>query len=194
VCLLVGLMEAIELNAFVLKFVLYLPPGHPLNIWRLAFWFVMSLPATHEYYDYVMQTTRGGERAPAGGGAGAHYHRVGPNLWLALTLALAETLVSVKYAQSTRFGRGLPSEFALWRYVPTTVYVCWAVALGALGAWTALKFGPARGRVGSAAMNSIVAVAVAAFVYLAWSQDVGPGLKFGGSLGGAPVGNGAQGH
>jgi phosphatidylserine synthase 2 len=142
VCLLVGLMEVIELNAFVLKFVLYLEPGHPLNLWRLAFWFFMSLPATHEYYDYIRQTTARAEdrqqRQRQQQQQQQQQHvRVGPNLWLAVTLALAETLVSLKYAEHTRFAFGLPSERALWRYVPAAVYACWAVALGALGAWTA---------------------------------------------------------
>jgi hypothetical protein len=108
---------------------------------------------------------------------------VGPNLWLALTLALAETLVSLKYATHTKWPAaplGVPPGAPLWRYVPPTVYACWAVALAALGAWTALKFsgkGAARGRRTALVMNGLVAVAVVAMAYMAWSQDVGIGTN-----------------
>lgn len=61
---------------------------------RLAFWFAMSLPATREYYAYVAD-----ERV-------SPRKRLGPNLWLSLSLATAEVLVVVKFARDTEFPTG----------------------------------------------------------------------------------------
>ena len=53
------------------------------------------------------------------------------------------------------------------------------MALAALGAWTALKFGGrGKGRRTALVMNSLVAVAVVVMAYMAYSQDVGIGTRF----------------
>ena len=173
VALLITLLEVVELNAFVLKFVLYLPPGHPLNIARLALWFLLSLPATHEYYDYVTHVTGPGPAA---------VQRIGPNLWLAIAIAAAETLLSLKVMQDTEFRHGLPSERSLASYVPSTVVACWAVSLACFGVWCALKFAW-RGQLLSAparkvTLNALAAVSMASLVFLCYSQDVGSGLRY----------------
>lgn len=46
-------VSIIELNAFYLKYILWVPPPHPLNIIRLVLWLFMGLPALREYYQFV---------------------------------------------------------------------------------------------------------------------------------------------
>ena len=50
-----------ELNAFFLKYVLWIPPPHVLNhIEARAFWFGMANVATREYYVFITLKTRHG--------------------------------------------------------------------------------------------------------------------------------------
>ena len=53
VCLLVALVEVVELNAFFLKFVLWIPPPHFVNVGRLIMWFFMGMPAVREAYQFA---------------------------------------------------------------------------------------------------------------------------------------------
>jgi phosphatidylserine synthase 2 len=180
---LVALLEVVELNAFFLKFVLYLPPENPLNAWRLAFWFAMSLPATREYYAYVVEERNGG-KGGAGEGPGGRAvgrggvkprRRMGPNLWLAVTLAAVEVAVCAKYAASTVFpGWG----------IPRSVVIAWGVAAACFGAWATLRFvlgggggggNNKGGRTPPGVMNALVAASCLALAHIAWEQDVGVG-------------------
>eukprot|EP00834_Sanchytrium_tribonematis_P001435 NODE_35_length_36362_cov_0.944434.p11 type:complete len:336 gc:universal NODE_35_length_36362_cov_0.944434:27819-26812(-) len=45
-----------ELNAFYLKFVLHIPPEHPLNTQRLVWVYFMALPAVREAYHYLNES------------------------------------------------------------------------------------------------------------------------------------------
>jgi phosphatidylserine synthase 2 len=225
VCLLIFGMAIIELNTFFLKFVLYLPPSHPLNVWRLALWLLLSIPATHEYYDYVVLITantkslqekdeltivsstaisriditsvkqrRGSVKSLVTPSVSLQqhistkplekvYHRIGPNLWLAIGISIAETLISIKFSQETRFKYGFPKEYSLLRYIPTTVIFCWTIAVSSLLIWTVLKFGGLdrffvlKGNYRKICMNALIAVLCFSLAYLAFSQDVGIGLN-----------------
>lgn len=55
VALLVVLIEIVELNAFFLKFVLWIPPPHKINILRLILWFFMGMPALRESYQFATE-------------------------------------------------------------------------------------------------------------------------------------------
>ena len=55
ICLLVVLIEIVELNAFFLKFVLWIPPPHYLNVLRLILWFFIGMPAIRESYQFATQ-------------------------------------------------------------------------------------------------------------------------------------------
>ena len=112
----------------------------------------------------------------------AAVQRIGPNLWLAIAIAAAETLLSLKVMQDTEFRHGLPSERSLASYVPSTVVACWAVSLACFGVWCALKFAW-RGQLLSAparkvTLNALAAVSMASLVFLCYSQDVGSGLRY----------------
>lgn len=43
-----------ELNCFYLKYLLWVPPEHPLNTYRLTLMFLFSLPAARDVYQYLM--------------------------------------------------------------------------------------------------------------------------------------------
>jgi phosphatidylserine synthase 2 len=154
VCLIL-MMETLELNAFFLKFVLYIPPASPYNVYRLVFWFALSLPATREYYAYA---------------ADASVKRMGPNMWLAITLLVAEVALVVKGAMVTPFSNNA--------HIPQTVAVCWSVALVAFACWAAVKFTSALRPVRNAVvLNGLLALAVGALAYLCVEQDVLLGLQ-----------------
>ena len=42
-----------ELNAFFLKYVLWIPPNHILNHTRLILWFAIANIAVREYYVFI---------------------------------------------------------------------------------------------------------------------------------------------
>jgi phosphatidylserine synthase 2 len=50
ICILVML---VDLNAFFIKFVLWIPPPHHLVLGRLFLWFLIGLPALRELYQFI---------------------------------------------------------------------------------------------------------------------------------------------
>eukprot|EP01087_Luapelamoeba_hula_P013646 TRINITY_DN3901_c0_g1_i2.p1 TRINITY_DN3901_c0_g1~~TRINITY_DN3901_c0_g1_i2.p1 ORF type:complete len:500 (+),score=92.13 TRINITY_DN3901_c0_g1_i2:36-1502(+) len=117
-CLAISL---IELNAFYLKFVLWVPPPHPLNIGRLLLWLFMGLPAAREYYQFVVDP---------------NCYRFGPQAWLCVCIFSMETLVSIK------LGRGMfPMPFPDEVFYPWVVFL--AVATVGLIAYFSLRATPA---------------------------------------------------
>lgn len=142
---------------------LYVPPPSPLNVWRLLFWFAISLPATREYYAYVSD---------------GRVKRMGPNLWLALACAVAEVALVVKGALHTAFPPGA--------HMPRHVVWLWGAAAAAFAVWCALKFSGvlAASRWRAVALNCVLLAAVAPLVALAVVEDVGYGLA---APPGAPV-------
>ena len=183
--LLVLAMEVLELNAFFLKYVLYMPPETPFNALRLTFLFALSLPATREYYDYATDPST---------------RRLGPNIWLLCVLAVVEVTVVVKFSAETPF----PPD----AHIPVVVLRCWALAGTCALAWCVLKFGKQWGGAPASAsgghdtprswrsaagkdararrcaslvhrawrptvMNLLITAAITALAFLAWSQDAG---------------------
>ncbi|KAG0591947.1 hypothetical protein KC19_1G214000 [Ceratodon purpureus] len=84
---LVVLVLTVEVNAFFLKFCLWIPPLNPLNSYRLIIWWLIANPAIREFNTFL-QT-----RKPI--------KKLGAFCWLALAIAIVETLICIK------FGRGL---------------------------------------------------------------------------------------
>lgn len=104
----VVLILLMEVNAFFLKYVLWIPPLNPLNTYRLLLLFLGALPATKEYYTFMDSDESD------------IFNKLGPFAWLATAVALAETLLCVK------FGAGMFS--APW---PSRVLYAWGIS-GAL--------------------------------------------------------------
>ena len=74
-----------ELNGFLTKHVLYIPSSHYLVTVRLIFIGVIALPTTRQYYSYVTDRT---------------CDRLGTQAWVALAIALAELLFSIKFGMA----------------------------------------------------------------------------------------------
>lgn len=85
----------VELNAFFLKFCLWIPPRNPLNAYRLIIWWLIALPTIREYNSYLQ------DRKPT--------KKVGTFCWLSLAICIVELLICIK------FGHGLyPNPMPSW--------------------------------------------------------------------------------
>ena len=82
VFILIFSIQMIDLNAFLLKRVLGLPVGHPLNIIRLAVIGTIGAPSMRQYYSFVTDRT---------------CKRLGTQAWVFYAIMIVELLVSIKY-------------------------------------------------------------------------------------------------
>ncbi|KAJ1979177.1 hypothetical protein H4R34_002932 [Dimargaris verticillata] len=73
-----------ELNAFYLKYLLWIPPEHPLVTYRLIIMFLFGIPSCREAYDYLMVPTN---------------PRIGTQIWLMLANIMTEVLICVKLSE-----------------------------------------------------------------------------------------------
>ncbi|PRW57106.1 Phosphatidylserine synthase 2 isoform A [Chlorella sorokiniana] len=111
-----GVELLFEVNHFFLKALLWVPPTNPLNTYRLTITFLIALPGFKEYYEFIEQD-----------GSSNPFTKLGTFAWLALAIALVETLVCIK------FGKGLFPQ--PW---PREVVLAWSIA----GSIFAVLFGP----------------------------------------------------
>jgi len=108
-------ISVIELNAFFLKFILYLPPPHPINISRLFIWWGIGLPGVREYYHWITDK---------------NCKRLGPMAWLCCAVVFCEILICFK------FGGGMfPIEH------PKEVVYPWATFIGLFTLWFIWYYG-----------------------------------------------------
>eukprot|EP00250_Pteridium_aquilinum_P002158 c12362_g1_i1 orf=143-1435(+) len=92
---LVIIILTVELNAFFLKYCLWVPPSNPLNTYRLVIWWLIANPAIREYNAFLQ------DRKPI--------KKVGAFAWLSLAICLVEVLICIK------FGQGLyPNRMPKW--------------------------------------------------------------------------------
>lgn len=106
-----------ELNAFYLKFILWIPPEHPLNVYRLTLYFFCGVPAVREFYQYLHDP---------------NVTRFGTQAWMLVANIATETLICIK------FGKGMfPAEtpnHVIWFWtvfwVVVIVYPIWKFAVG----------------------------------------------------------------
>jgi len=82
----ISAVNLIELNAFFLKYVLWVPPPHYLNIVRLFLWWGIGLPGTREFYQYATDP---------------NCKKFGPMSWLCVATIAVESLVCVKFGRGT---------------------------------------------------------------------------------------------
>ncbi|KAJ1962691.1 hypothetical protein IWQ62_003447 [Dispira parvispora] len=113
ICLVICVLVC-ELNAFYLKYLLWIPPEHPLVTYRLILMFLFGIPSTREAYDYLMSPTN---------------PRIGTQIWLMLANIVTEVLICVKLA------KGEFNEPA-----PPAVVTFWAVFLALLIIYPIYKF------------------------------------------------------
>jgi len=104
-----------ELNSFYLKFLLWIPPEHPINTYRALLLFMCSIPGTREAYQYLTDK---------------NCKRFGPQAWLTIANIMTESVICYK------FGRG---EFP--NSAPTKVVIFWLVLITALVGYAIWQFG-----------------------------------------------------
>eukprot|EP00243_Klebsormidium_subtile_P006969 TRINITY_DN3040_c0_g1_i1.p1 TRINITY_DN3040_c0_g1~~TRINITY_DN3040_c0_g1_i1.p1 ORF type:complete len:419 (+),score=83.51 TRINITY_DN3040_c0_g1_i1:171-1427(+) len=106
--LLVLVFLTVEVNAFFLKFELWVPPRNPLNTYRLLLWWLIANPAVREFNVFVQ--------------ARGDVSKVGPFCWLALANVLLETLVCFKFGQGM-FHKPMPFYVKAGWTTAAVVYV-----------------------------------------------------------------------
>uniref|UniRef100_A0A0C9S9T1 CDP-diacylglycerol--serine O-phosphatidyltransferase n=1 Tax=Wollemia nobilis TaxID=56998 RepID=A0A0C9S9T1_9CONI len=90
----------VELNAFFLKFCLWIPPRNPLNAYRLIIWWLIAVPTIREYNSYLQ------DRKPM--------KKVGTFCWLSLAICIVELLICIKFGHGL-YPKPMPSLiFKFW--------------------------------------------------------------------------------
>lgn len=107
-------MNLVEINAFFLKYILWIPPRNPLNTYRLILWFFIGMPAIREYYMYVVDP---------------ECKRLGANTWIAAGIVATESLISFK------FSTGLFTT-----PTPPHIWVNWLICIAFFIPWFILHF------------------------------------------------------
>ncbi|KAI9357777.1 phosphatidyl serine synthase-domain-containing protein [Pilaira anomala] len=94
-----------ELNCFYLKYLLWVPPEHPLNTYRLSLLFLFALPGTRDVYQYLSDSK---------------CRRLGPHAWLLIFNIMTETLICLKFSEN-EFHQSAPMIVKVGCYVNTFV-------------------------------------------------------------------------
>jgi hypothetical protein len=167
VCLLLLMVETIEMCAFTLKHVLWIPPSHSVNVARLLLWWALAIPALNEWYLYV---------------SNPHAKRLGQNTWLAVGILCAEVAVSLKFGDNMHLYDNSPA----FNFKPEVLWG-WPLSLGIFSLWILLRFNDhlipdpvLRRYVG----NALVVAALLPLLYIVITQDVYAGRKIPPSRGG----------
>lgn len=82
--LVIAALTLVELNAFFLKAILWIPSEHALNLWRLALWVGFGAPALREFYQFVSDPT---------------IKKLGTQCWVAIAVMLTETAITIKFGR-----------------------------------------------------------------------------------------------
>lgn len=103
-----------ELNTFYLKFVLWLPPSHYINLLRLILFLFMGAVAMREQYQYIddMSAAEPGRQS-----------------WIVASIIVSELLIVLKFGWDT-----------VSQPLPRHVTIFWLVAIATLIVWTFYEF------------------------------------------------------
>ena len=107
--------ELVELSAFFMKYVLWIPPESPLNTWRLCLWFFLAIPSVREWYQYIVDPST---------------KRLGANLWIALAVLVVEYGIILKHLEQLQ---NVPET-------PAAVVYGWLATMAIVFAWAVLRF------------------------------------------------------
>ena len=109
--LLVAVTSLSELNAFSLKYLLWIPVNSNLNLYRLILWACMGAPAYREYFYYLTQKDQ--------------TKRLGPQLWICFLCVYTELLISIKL--------GIASDWMNMDFwFPPIVKILWGITLAVI--------------------------------------------------------------
>jgi len=111
VLVLVFVFSMVELNAFFLKFVLWIPPPHPINVVRLIIWWFIGQPGMREYYQWVTDK---------------NCKKFGTASWMCAAMMGMEVLVWFKFGAGMFPNPTPPEIFWSWTISSVTFFL-WAV-------------------------------------------------------------------
>lgn len=153
-CMVVVVINIIEMGAFTLKHVLYIPPPNPLNPARLVLWWALAIPALREWYQYIVDPK---------------CKRLGQNVWLGAAIIVAEVLVSYKFAHDS-----------LSIVIPRVALIGWPITLVCVALWAILRFQTVAwtgifAKIRPVLMNGLIVGAVIPQLVIMWYQEDGFG-------------------
>eukprot|EP00455_Lapot_gusevi_P035845 TRINITY_DN3973_c0_g1_i1.p1 TRINITY_DN3973_c0_g1~~TRINITY_DN3973_c0_g1_i1.p1 ORF type:complete len:420 (-),score=117.17 TRINITY_DN3973_c0_g1_i1:185-1444(-) len=93
-------LHLVELNAFFLKHILWIPPENNLNLYRLIMWWLIGCPSLRQVYMYLTDP---------------RVKRLGAQTWLAISIQLTELLIIIKFGRG-QFPNPMP-EATLWGWI-----------------------------------------------------------------------------
>lgn len=96
-----------ELNAFYLKYLLWIPVSSKLNLWRLIYFFAICLPATREAYQFISDP---------------RCKRLGMFAWVTAANILTELLIIIKFS-SGEFTEPFPAEIKIFWLIFSVVFL-----------------------------------------------------------------------
>jgi phosphatidylserine synthase 2 len=108
---LIVLISLQELNSFFLKTLLWVPASHYLNIVRLAFWFLFSVPCLRQIYLFMADPT---------------VKSIGRQTFLSALILLTELLIIIKFSTGEFVDPMGDNEWILL-WVMVTVYVAFSI-------------------------------------------------------------------
>jgi len=108
---LLGLFELVELNAFFLKYILWIPPPHKINLLRLLIWFGIAMPAFREIYQFLTDK---------------NCQKYGTMVWLAFAIAGMEALIWIKFGWN-ELTISFPWYMVWFWCIFSIVFTTWAV-------------------------------------------------------------------
>eukprot|EP00993_Chasmostoma_nieuportense_P000422 NODE_1390_length_1524_cov_36.197566_g1315_i0.p1 GENE.NODE_1390_length_1524_cov_36.197566_g1315_i0~~NODE_1390_length_1524_cov_36.197566_g1315_i0.p1 ORF type:complete len:475 (+),score=123.59 NODE_1390_length_1524_cov_36.197566_g1315_i0:58-1425(+) len=110
---LVLMVNLVDNNVFFLKFMLWLPPPHIINLLRLAIWWFVAIAALREFYQFTMDKS---------------CRRLGTTAWLALGICYFEVLLIFKWNASDQiFTQPMPSYVFYPWLLSLLLWVIWIV-------------------------------------------------------------------
>lgn len=114
---LLAVFLVMEVNAFFLKYILWIPPLNPLNTMRLLVLFLAALPTVKEYYAFCDK-------------AHGDSKQLGFFAWLYVSLAVIESAIVVKHGRGM-FPEAWPSHvLCFWGFTATiftAVMIAWTL-------------------------------------------------------------------
>ncbi|CAH8451982.1 unnamed protein product [Dicrocoelium dendriticum] len=103
-----------ELNAFYLKYVLWIHPSHMLCLTRLMFALLWGGPAIYEYFQFMDDP---------------NCRRLGRQAWMFCCIIITELLIVIKFGWET-----------VTKPLPRHIATFWILSILALALWTFLRF------------------------------------------------------
>jgi phosphatidylserine synthase 2 len=105
-----------EMNAFYLKYLLWIPVSSRINLYRLIFYFLLCLPAVREGYQFISDTK---------------CKRLGMFAFFAIANIITEFLIVIKFSRN-EFDKPMPTNIIFaWCFCLTllAIYIIWKFAL-----------------------------------------------------------------